>query len=177
MRTRAGRIADCGLRIGNRPAACRPGPARAGCTNKANFGERTGRGSIMRNKANSRQGRAGPGLGGVGREANYAKRTQSADPGPGGYRPGDLTGGAFSRADCAKQTQFAFERNEGQLLWGKGVMVNCTYKRPWKNKANFRRDSNGRGWARPTVLPVGLVVQTNPIPAILPIRRSAFPGG
>ncbi len=77
--------------------------------------------------------------------ANYAKRTQSADPGPGGHRPGDLTGGAFSRADCAKQTQFAFERNEGQVLWGKGVMVNCTYKGHWKNKANSRWMGRGLG--------------------------------
>jgi hypothetical protein len=92
-----------------------------------------------------------------GEMANYAKETQSADPCPGGRRPGDLTGGAFSRADCAKQTQFAFERNEGQVLWGKGVMVNCTYKGPWKNKANSRwtgRDlMHGRSG----------VVQTKPI--------------
>ncbi len=64
------------------------------------------------------------------------KRTQSADPGPGGYGPGDLTGGAFSRTNCAKQTQFAFEQNEGQVLWGTAVMVTCTCKGSWQNKAN-----------------------------------------
>jgi hypothetical protein len=45
----------------------------------------------------------------------------------------------WSGADYAKQTQFASERNEGQVLCGKGVMVNCTCKRLRKNKANFRR--------------------------------------
>ena len=142
-------LSDCGLGTAPRrdacPVACRLGPARADCAKQTQLAR-----------------------------ANYAKRTQSADPGPGGHRPGDLTGGAFSRADCAKQTQFAFERNEGQVLWGKGVMVNFTYKGPWKNKANFRRDSNGRGWARPTVPPVGLVVQTNPMCDRLSLERRMF---
>jgi hypothetical protein len=126
---------DFGERIGNRSVACRPGPARAGCTNKANFGKRTGRGADY---AKQSQTWAGWDIWGMARQrgANYEKRTQSADPGPGGYGPGDLTGGAFSRANCAKQTQFAFEPNEGQVLWGKGVMVNCTYKGHRKNKPN-----------------------------------------
>jgi hypothetical protein len=49
--------------------------------------------------------------------ANYAKQTQSADPGPGGHRLGDLTGGACSRADCAKQTQFAWPDSIPFTLW------------------------------------------------------------
>ncbi len=70
------------------------------------------------------------------RGASYEKQTQSADPGPGGYGPGDLTGGAFSDTNCAKQTQFAFEQNQGQVLGGTGVMVTCTCKGSWKNKPN-----------------------------------------
>jgi hypothetical protein len=115
------RIADCGFRADLR----RDAPSRLPCPIRGR--------QIVQNWGMARQ-----------RGDNYAKRTQSADPGPGGYGPGDPTGGAFSRANCAKQTQFAFERNEGQVLWGKGVMVNCTYKGPWKNKANFRR--MGRTW-------------------------------
>jgi len=32
-----------------------------------------------------------------------------------------------------------------QVLWGKGFMVNCAYKGPWKNKANSRRMGRGLG--------------------------------
>jgi hypothetical protein len=70
-------------------------------------------------------------------------------------------------------------------------MTNWTCKRPRKNKANFRRavtwpwhgqdarGTHGRdsratpGRSRPCYE----WRQTNPIPALMPIRRSAFPGG
>jgi len=44
-----------------------------------------------------------------------------------------------------------------------------------RNKANWARA--GPGGTRPGGRGPGGVVQTNPIPAIVPIRRSAFPGG
>jgi hypothetical protein len=94
-----------------------------------------------------------------------------------------------------KQSQFPAEQKEGQRLGGKGVMVNSTFDRPRQNKAKLGQDGTSGG----TVLQGGQscetkpipdyarrdgaggtwdesVVQTNPIPAIMPIRRSAFPG-
>jgi hypothetical protein len=157
MRTRGRWISDCGprsqpgvttLRIQGGLAAGRPQPPamshpwQANCTNLGD---------------------------GAPARANDAKRTQSVDPGPGGYGPGDLTGGAFSRANCAKQTQFAFEQNAGQVLWRKGVMVICTYKGPGKNKPNCPRRGTeavsgyaGRDPAWGTWA-VGQMRKTNPI--------------
>ena len=38
---------------------------------------------------------------------------------------------------CANKANFRQEQQEGQVLCGKGVMVNCTFDRPRQNKANF----------------------------------------
>jgi len=42
-------------------------------------------------------------------------------------------------ADCAKQTQFAPERYEGQVLYGKRVTMHWVRQRPQKNKANWAK--------------------------------------
>jgi hypothetical protein len=49
------------------------------------------------------------------------------------------------RAKCAKQTQFAPERYEGQVLYGKRFIVKWRCKGLRQNKANFRRCRVGRG--------------------------------
>jgi hypothetical protein len=36
------------------------------------------------------------------------------------------------------------ERHEGQVLWGKRVMVNWSHKRLWRNKANFSIADRGQ---------------------------------
>jgi hypothetical protein len=95
------------------------------------------------------------GPGGVTNEvavrANCAKRTQFG-PAWAGHRPakdakqtqsGEARLG--SGADHAKRTQFASERYEEQVLCEKEVMVNCTYKKPWKNKANLRPPGRREG--------------------------------
>jgi hypothetical protein len=55
-----------------------------------------------------------------------------------------------------KQTQFAPERRDGQVLCEKRVMVSGVCQGVSRNKANFRADRNGRR-------PAGPVGQTNPI--------------
>jgi hypothetical protein len=49
-------------------------------------------------------------------------------------------------SDCAKQSQFPPEQREGQVLYGKGVMVIRTCNRLPQNKANFPATPGG---ARP----------------------------
>jgi hypothetical protein len=56
------------------------------------------------------------------------------------------------------------ERQGGQIPCGKRVMVNWTSEGPRRNKANFRKDSNGPRPARVSASAVGPVVQTKPIP-------------
>jgi hypothetical protein len=46
---------------------------------------------------------------------------------------------------CAKQSQFPAGQKEGQNLGGKGLMVNRTFDRPRRNKANSGRSPVGRG--------------------------------
>ena len=52
--------------------------------------------------------------------------------------------GRGTQGKCAKQTQFAAERRERQILYGKRVMVNWTSKGLGRNKANSRRCRGGR---------------------------------
>jgi len=47
--------------------------------------------------------------------------------------------------DGAKQSQFPAEQREGQVVCGKGLMAERTYKEHWKNKANFRAKPGGTG--------------------------------
>ncbi len=54
-----------------------------------------------------------------------------------------------TQLNCAKQTQFPADQKEGQVLGGKGVMVNSTFDRPRQNKANLRAKPGGtrpQGW-------------------------------
>jgi hypothetical protein len=90
---------------GTPAAACRLGPARAGCTNKPK-------------SAGSRRG-------------SPYKQTQFALAG--------WAGEAVVGAYCAKQTQFGPGPCEGQILYGKGVMVDYTCRGLRQNKANSRR--------------------------------------
>jgi hypothetical protein len=69
--------------------------------------------------------------------------------------------------DGAKQSQFSSERNEGQVVCGKGVMVNSTSDSPRKNKAKLGQDGGLRGrcsWK-------GSIVQNKPN---LPISDCGF---
>ncbi len=68
---------------------------------------------------------------------------------PAGGRPGGKR---------AKQTQFAPERCEGQVLYGQRFMVNWTYKGLRRNKANSPRCRGGRG-----LEDEGQLCETNPI--------------
>jgi len=103
--------------------------------------------------------------------------------------------------DCAKQTQFPAAGKKRQVLGRKGVMVNRTVYGSRQNKANLaitgrcpvgrglgdegrgarcakRSQFRGRsGRTRAGERGPSDVVQTNPIPATMPIGRSAFPGG
>jgi hypothetical protein len=54
------------------------------------------------------------------------------------------TGGA-GRGTLYKQSQLPLDQKEGQVLGGKGVMVNRTSARPQQNKANSRPRRAGRG--------------------------------
>jgi hypothetical protein len=97
------------------------------------------------------------------------------------------------------------EQQKGQVLCGKGFMVNSTSDRPRQNKANLGKPgwdpgsrlcrtkpisgagSRGAGANRAKQTQFGpagrlgpwrgKLCETNPIPAAMPIRRSAFPGG
>jgi hypothetical protein len=99
-------------------------------------------------------------------------------------RPGQPGRGAGGRRtppghDGAKQSQFAQEQREGQVLGGKGVMVNRAFDRLRQNKAN---PAWGGQSCETNPIPgdagrAGVLVRTNPIPATMPIGRSAFPGG
>jgi hypothetical protein len=64
-----------------------------------------------------------------------------------------------SDAYCAKQTQFGQSSMQGQVLCGKRVMTNWTRKMLRQNKANFHRNSSGRGLARRPVPPPGPIVR------------------
>jgi hypothetical protein len=118
----------------------------------ASGGRRVGK-PIVRNKANSRQGRVGRGLAARG---NCAKRTQfPAGPTRDGrqgqsYETKPLRPGrrAHGTVDCAKRTQFLRRGYGGQVLCGKGIMTNRPCKRPGKDEANFRADGDGTGPAR-----------------------------
>jgi hypothetical protein len=99
------RIWDCGLRIEPRvaargpPAACRLGPARAGCTNKPNWLEPT-----APNEPNSRQPGWPSGL-------DSAKQSQSGPAGPAPVdrlcetKPISTSLAETRRPNCAKQSQ------------------------------------------------------------------------
>ncbi len=89
-----------------------------------------------------------------------------------------------------KQTQFRRERFAGQVLCRQGVAMHQARGEPPQNKANFPKRGTGRclhcglgtephriACLGPTAAGLrGLVVQTNPISATVPIRRSAVPG-
>jgi hypothetical protein len=131
--------------------------------------------AILRNKANSAGGRGY-------RRRNVRNKAKLGHPGVSGRR----SGGALAGADCAKQTQFTEVHHRGTeiaeaVLDSFRDMLSISFSVasvfPWRvfvrNKANVRLRRAGRG------LGAGdrSVVQTNPIPAPMPIRRSALPGG
>jgi hypothetical protein len=90
---------------------------------------------------------------------------------------------------CAKQTQFGPEPFQGQVLCRQGLALPRTRGEPPQNKANLPKRGT-EAVSRLRIEPYrvaclgpaaaglrGLVVQTNPISATVPIRRSALPGG
>jgi hypothetical protein len=115
--------------------------------------------SSVRNKANSRRCRVGRGLRDGGRgscpnKANLAQRRVRT----GG---GQMVSPAPAGTNRAKQSQFAPKRQTGQVLLGKGFMVNYSCTSPRQNKANSWRCRVERGPGDEG--PWG-VVQTKPIP-------------
>jgi hypothetical protein len=81
------------------------------------------------------------------------------------------------RASCTNKPKFRPGPCEGQVLYGQRVMVDYTCRGLRQNKANSVRGRAILPTARPSGLWPPSVVQTNPIPALMPIRRSAFPEG
>jgi hypothetical protein len=94
-------------------------------------GARLGRGEDCAEQTQFRRGNR-PGLG-----ANHAKQSQT-------WAGWDIWGMVRQGgANCAKQSQLAAERREGQVLHGKRVMVNWTRKRLPRNKPNSWRWREG----------------------------------
>jgi hypothetical protein len=83
----------------------------------------------------------------------------------------------FGAGNRAKQTQFALERWEGQVLYGRRVMVNWTGKGARRNKANLPRASgNGRGLPGPGRVPANRLCKTKPICYARPGMGAGGPG-
>ena len=124
------------------PGGATPGGrGRGGCTNKANL-PIAGCGSRIGDW----------GLGTELRDAPWALVPQGVvvQTNPIGRsklcktKPISPCGVGTSGTNRAKQSQFARERQMGQVLLEKGVVVNCTCISPWQNKANSRRYRTGR---------------------------------
>jgi hypothetical protein len=102
------------------------------CTNKANLLRAPGNG-----RGTARSPLPAPPGASVRNEANLAVwplAPNKANSGQPDRHPG---------VDCAKQTQFAPERFDGQVLYGPRFMVNCTRNGCRQNKANSRRSQRG----------------------------------
>ncbi len=86
--------------------------------------------SVVRILAKQSQTRASWGIWGTGRRRDEHRANAPNKPNlPGG------AGGA-GRGMLYKQSQFPPDQKEGQVLGGKGVMVNTTFDKPQQNKAN-----------------------------------------
>jgi hypothetical protein len=132
-------------------AACRLGPALAGCTNRPNSaGAR--RGSPYKRTQFAPAGWAGGAVAG----AYCAKQTQFVARGP---PKAPAAGGIL----LYKQTQLLPERCERQVLCGKRVATNRARNRTRKNKPNCGMDCTGRDWEGRRCQRWSRVVQTNPI--------------
>ena len=111
----------------------------------------------------------------IDRHGTSAKQSQFTPPPTGtvGGRQGRRW--SATRDNRAKQTQFLHEQNEGQVVCGKGVMVNSTFDRPRQNKPNLPGGSRGAiapnkpnlpgyaKWGEARGTGTGGAVQTNPI--------------
>jgi hypothetical protein len=84
-------------------------------------------------------------------DAGQMRKTNPTWPaGPGGPpSPLDPPASGPRQGGCAKRTQFAGGRGEGQVLSGKRVMTNSTCKRRRKNKANLRGPGRRSGFHIP----------------------------
>jgi hypothetical protein len=91
-------------------------------------------------------GQPGGGTAPTGRQASCTKQTQLPEAGHrGGVRLHRGGRGRGPWGNRAKQSQFPSDPKEGQVLCGKGVMVNRTFDRPQQNKPNSRPGRVGRG--------------------------------
>ena len=85
----------------------------------------------------------------------HVKRSQFPAGGHQWARAGKVAPAAAAGPKRAKQSQFRPACREGQVPFPKRVMTNWRYKRPRRNKANFRPDSSGQGPSRLPAPPVG----------------------
>jgi hypothetical protein len=117
-------------------------------SNKANLSPRAQEPPVGRAAAKQSQFPHGPHWARAGNAAaagdNRAKQSQFAGGTPG---MGEGRQGRPSRRRWAKACEtkpIPPERHEGQVLWGKRVMVNWSHKRLWRNKANFSIADRGQ---------------------------------
>jgi len=142
-----------------RPGAHVRPPLGTGVRNKANSTEAAGRAStwwkgtygelnMQETAAKQSQFPHGPHWAKAGNAAaagnNRAKQSQfsGGTPGMGEGRQGRPS--RRRRAKACETKPIPPERHEGQVLWGKRVMVNWSHKRLWRNKANFSIADRGQ---------------------------------
>jgi hypothetical protein len=134
----------------NKPNLACPAARRRVAVNKPSQFARTGPGgrrarAVVQTKPNQGElGHLGDRTAAGRAQGKCAKQTQFARRGRGAGRGILYRQTQFAGTNCAKQTQFPPDQNEGQVLGGKGFMVNRTVYRHRQNKANSRRHRVGR---------------------------------